>query len=329
MDKLRVLSLFSGIGAFEEGMKELGIDYDLVNYCEFEEYPSKAYSLIHNVSEDLNLGDINNVDETKLDDFDLMTYAFPCQSFSIAGKRLGFDDPGKGNLFFESMRIAKYKKPKFMVAENVKGLTNHDNGDTFKVIINTLEELGYNNYYKVCNSINYDTPQNRERIFIVSIRKDIDDGSFHFPKEHRTSKTVRDILDVNGNRKLPKKSLQKYFTDEYCEVGKYDSNSGIVKLFDGCAEGYFTSSYTDNRIFSIDGVSPTLTTKNDASYYEIFGKLNHRERFALQGFKKEYADLLKDNGIPIGAIDKMSGNSITVNVIREILRILLKDYIVK
>ena len=105
--KLKMLSLFSGIGAFEEALKNIGINFKLINYCEFDSQISKAYSLIHNVSEDLNLGDINKVDETKLEDFDLMTYGFPCQSFSAQGKRLGFEDETRGNLFFESMRIAK------------------------------------------------------------------------------------------------------------------------------------------------------------------------------------------------------------------------------
>ena len=102
MDKLRVVSWFSGIGAFEEGMKELGIDYNLVNYCEFEKYPSKAYSLIHNVPESLNLGDINNVDETKLEDFDLMTYGFPC----FTGDTLVLTDDGYKNI--KDIKIGDY-----------------------------------------------------------------------------------------------------------------------------------------------------------------------------------------------------------------------------
>ena len=109
MKKIRVLSLFSGIGAFEEALKNIGIDYELVNFCEFDEKIAKSYALIHNVDESLNLGDITKVNEETLDDFDLMTYGFPCQAFSIAGKRLGFKDETRGNLFFESMRIAEHK----------------------------------------------------------------------------------------------------------------------------------------------------------------------------------------------------------------------------
>ena len=320
---MKILSLFSGIGAFEEALKILNVEFELVNYCEFDETPAKAYSLIHNVDINKNLGDITKVDETILEDFDLMTYGFPCQSFSIQGKRLGFDDPEKGNLFFESIRIAKYKKPKIMIAENVKGLTNHDNGNTFKTILKTLEDIGYNNYYKILNSSNFGVPQNRERIYIISIRKDIDNHKFLFPNNKEITTCVNDILDLDRPRKTCKQSLLKYMDEKYF-TQNYNSSTGIKKLFDGCAEGYFSSSFCANRIFSIYGVSPTLTTKNDSNFYEICGELTSRERFALQGFKKEYCDLLIENGFKKGKLDKMSGNSITVNVLIEIFKNILK-----
>lgn len=322
MSKLKLLSLFSGIGAFEKGLQNLGVDYELVNYCEFEPVVAKSYSLIHKVSEDKNLGDITKVNEKELPDFDLMTYGFPCQSFSVQGKRLGFDDPERGNLFFESMRIVREKKPKYMIAENVKGLTHHDKGNTLKTILDTLDWLGYNNYFQVVNSVFFNSPQSRERIFIVSIRKDVDLKRFEFPKGKLTTRTVADILDDDPNRKKPKKSLQKYMDQKYF-VRKYSSEFGVKKLFDGCAEGYKKSNFSGNRIYSINGTSPTLTTKNDAVYYEINGHLNHRERFALQGFPKEDADLLLNNGIPKSQIDKMSGNSINVNTIQSIIESLL------
>lgn len=231
MNKLKVLSLFSGIGAFEKGLINLGVDFELVNYCEFDKYPAKSYSLLYGVSEDLNLGDINQVDETELSDFDLMTYGFPCQSFSVAGKKLGFDDPEKGNLFFESMRIARYKKPKYMIAENVKGLVGHDKGNTFKTILSTLEFLGYNNYYKVLNSVNFDIPQSRERIYIVSIRKDVDKGSFKFPEGAMTTKTVADFIDKDNENRYLKESLRPFLDTKYHR--EYNSNKGIRKVFDG------------------------------------------------------------------------------------------------
>lgn len=211
-----------------------------------------------------------------------------------------------------------------MIAENVKGLVSHDGGNTLKTILNTLNHIGYNNYYKVLNSCDFGVPQSRERLFIVSIRKDIDFNEFSLPTSSSNNNLyLKDIIDYKDtNRKNVKKSLQKYMNPNYF-TKDYFSQNGIRKLFDGCSEGYFTSSFSSNRIFSIEGNSPTLTTKNDAVFFEINGHLTQKERFALQGFKKEYADLLIKNGISKGNIDKMSGNSITVNVVCEILKKLL------
>lgn len=324
--KIKVGSCFSGLGSPEIALKKEGVDFDLSFYSEFDpehkiQWASKAYSLIHNVSENKNLGDICKIDEKSLDDIDLLTYGFPCQSFSMQGKRLGFNDPIKGNLFFETMRIVKEKTPKILIAENVKGLISHDKGNTFKTIINTLNSLGYNNYYEVLNSCNFELPQSRERIFIVSIRKDFDKGNFKINLGKKTNLTVRDILD-KCDRKGMKENLIKYNNKHYFK--NYTSNNGIKKLFDGCAEGYFNSSFSSNRIYSIDGVAPTLTTKNDAVYSEICGHLTQRERFALQGIDKEYSDLLEDNGFPNGKIDKLSGNALSVNVFQSIVRDLIK-----
>ena len=216
------------------------------------------------------------------------------------------------------MRIAEHKKPKYMIAENVKGLVGHDKGNTFKIIIETLEQLGYNNYYKILRSCDFGVPQARERIFIVSIRKDIDDGNFKMPIGKLTDKTLEDIIE-DKPRKEMMKSLQPYNDTSYF-TKKYVSNMNIIKLFDGVAEGYFTSGFTSHRIFSIKGISPTLTTKNDASYSEINGYLTGRERFKLQGFNPNYVDILIKNGISKGLIDKMSGNSITVNVLESLFR---------
>ena len=324
MKKIKLLSLFSGIGAFEEALKEIGIDFDLVNYCEFDDKIAKCYSLIHNEPLSKNLGDINKVDETSLPDFDLMTFGFPCQSFSILGKREGFNDETRGNLFFKSVRIAKYKQPKYMIAENVKGLLSHDKGETFRIVIETLNKIGYNTYWKVIKSTDFDIPQARERVFIVCIRKDIDNKNFNFPEGRQTDKTVKDILE-DLPRKEMKSSLKPYNNPTYFIKEYKDSVFNMKKLFDGVAEGYFTSGFTRNRIYSINGVSPTLNTKNETVYSEINGHLTQRERFKLQGFNPDYVDLLLNNGITKGLLDKVSGNSITVNVLKAIFRNLFLD----
>src|SRR5574344_1144040 len=168
---MKILSLFSGIGAFEKALKNNGVNVELVNYCEIDKYASKAYSLIHNVSEELNLKDVTKVDTTKLpNDLDLITYGFPCQDISIAGKQKGFKDEEGNNtrsgLFFEALRIIKDTKPKIAIAENVKALVGNKFKTEFNTVLSSLNDVGYNNYYKVLNAKDYGIPQNRERVFI-------------------------------------------------------------------------------------------------------------------------------------------------------------------
>ena len=322
MNKLRVLSLFSGLGAFEKALANIGVEYDLVNYCEFDKYASKAYSLIHNVSESLNLGDITKVDENNLSECDLITYGFPCQSFSVQGKKLGFKDKEKGGLFFETMRVASKLKPKYLIAENVKNLVGHDNGNTFSTILNTLNDLGYNNYYKTLNSVDFGVPHRRERIFIISIRKDLDNNRLEFPNGQKLNKTVRDIVDNSYKNRHIKDSLRPYLNKQYHK--EFKSKDGLIKVFDGVSQGYFTSSFSQNRIYSIDGVSPTLTTGYDSPvFYEINGLLNGKERLLLQGFTEEDYNNIKDV-IPERQIAKQAGNSISVNVLEYIFKNLLQ-----
>lgn len=203
---MKLLSLFSGIGAFEKALDYLNINYQLVNYCEIDKYASKAYSLIHNVSEDMNLGDITKVDTTKLPkDIDLISYGFPCQDISLAGKQQGmFNDDGsktRSGLFFEALRIIEDNKPKIAIAENVKNLVSKKFNAQFQVVLQSLEEAGYNNYWKVLNAKDYGIPQNRERVFIVSIRKDIDPGSFEFPKPFKLKLRLKDMLEDEVDEK--------------------------------------------------------------------------------------------------------------------------------
>lgn len=199
---IKYLSLFSGIGAFEKALDNIRVKYELVNYCEVDKYASKAYSLIHNVPESMNLGDITKVDETKLPtEIDLMTYGFPCQDISSAGLQKGLrnEDGSKtrSGLFFDAIRIMKHCKPRIAIAENVKNLTSKRMSDVFDTVLSELEDAGYNNYWQVLNAADYGMPQGRERVFIISIRKDIDDRSFHFPPVIPLTKCMGDYLDDN------------------------------------------------------------------------------------------------------------------------------------
>ena len=143
-------------------------NWQLVNFCEFDKYASNSYCAIHNVSEDLNLGDITKVDEKELADFDLMTWGFPCQDISVAGNQTGFKDENgnitRSGLYKEGLRILKEKKPKISIIENVKNLTSKKFKKEFETVLNDLNECGYNTYWKILNAKDYGIPQNRERV---------------------------------------------------------------------------------------------------------------------------------------------------------------------
>lgn len=212
---IKLLSLFSGIGAFEKALENIGVDYELVNYCEIDKYASKSYSLIHNVSEEKNLNDVTKVDTSKLPhDIDLVTYGFPCQDISNAGKQKGFTDESgnrtRSGLFFEALRIIEQTKPKVAIAENVKALTSKKFAKEFDTVLKSLNDVGYNCYWKVLNSKNYGIPQNRNRVFIVSIRKDIDNFDFHFPQPKELKLRLNDLLESNVD--------EKYYLSEKLEI---------------------------------------------------------------------------------------------------------------
>lgn len=204
MRRIRLLSLFSGIGAFEKALDNVGIPYELVAYCEIDKYASKAYSAIHGVSEDENLWDVCKVDATQLGDIDLLTYGFPCQDISIGGKMKGlFNEEGgytRSGLFFEALRIIKECKPRIAIAENVRNLMSETFREQYHIVQESLGDAGYTNYVQILNAKDYGIPQNRERVFIVSIRKDIDMG-YIFPTPMRLELCLRDLLEDNPDEK--------------------------------------------------------------------------------------------------------------------------------
>lgn len=218
---LNVLSLFSGIGAFEKALTNLGIEYNLLAYCEIDKYASKSYSLIHDVPESMNLHDVTKIDYLDIvDPVDLITYGFPCQDISNAGYQKGFTDENgertRSGLFFEALRIIEEFKPKFAIAENVKALTSKKFSNEFKTVLDSLEAAGYKNYYQVLNAKDYGIPQNRERVFIISIRKDIDKG-FSFPKTIPLELRLKDLLESEVD--------EKYYINRYFE----NSQSNFIK----------------------------------------------------------------------------------------------------
>lgn len=284
---MKVLSLFSGIGAFEKALENLGIETDLVGYCEIDKYAAKSYSAIHNVSEEKNLGDITKIDAKALPrDIDLITYGFPCQDISIAGKQKGLiNEDGtqtRSGLFFEALRIIEETKPKVAIAENVKNLVGKKFNAQFQVVLASLDAAGYNNYWSVLNAKNYGVPQNRERVFIVSIRKDIDRGLFQFPVPIALNKRLKDVLETVVDKKYYLSSqfvsyLERLKAD--CSVNgngfayQPTDGEGIAKTIQAKAQVRSTDTLIQvgqmypnsgnpqaGRVYDAEGISPTMDT---------------------------------------------------------------------
>ncbi|MGU7906187.1 DNA cytosine methyltransferase [Streptococcus suis] len=164
---MKFLDLFAGIGGFRLGMERAG--HECVGFCEIDPFARKSYKAIHDTEGELEFHDITRVTDESVRGIgrvDIICGGFPCQAFSIAGKRAGFEDT-RGTLFFEIARFASILRPKYLFLENVTGLLNHDNGNTFETILGALDELGYDAEWQVFNSKNFGVPQNRERVFII------------------------------------------------------------------------------------------------------------------------------------------------------------------
>ena len=162
---IRFFDMFSGIGGFRSGLEAIG-GFECVGHCEIDPYPNKAYNAIYNTEGEVYFEDARKINPSEMPDIDLICGGFPCQSFSNAGKRGGFNDT-RGTLFFEIARIAAVKRPAFLFLENVPGLLSHDGGRTFAVILGTLSELGYDVAWQVLNSKDYGVPQSRKRVYII------------------------------------------------------------------------------------------------------------------------------------------------------------------
>lgn len=323
---MKLLSLFSGIGAFEKALSRIGLEYDLVNYCEIDKYASKSYSQIHNVSEDLNLWNITTVDTSKLPkDIDLITHGSPCQSFSIAGQQEG-GDKGSGtrsSLMWETVRIIGDVKPKIVIWENVKNVLSKKHKHNFDAYIESLNNLNYNSYYQVLDAKDFGIPQKRERIFIVSIRKDVDTGMFCFPTDFSLELKLKDILENEVDKKYYLNMTNKKVV--LIDNPKNTDYTEPVRL------GYSlypnsNKAHQSSTFYSKNAVSPTLDTctggNRQIKIVETDSplcvrKLTPKEYFRLMGFSDEDFERAKSVNSD-SQLYKQAGNSIVVNVLQHI-----------
>lgn len=309
---LRCASFFAGVGGIDIGFEQNDL-FEIVYANEIDAYPVKTYELNSNIKVDCR--DIHDVQADEIPDFDVMLAGFPCQAFSVAGYRKGFEDEkGRGTLFFELLRIIKAKQPELVFLENVKNLVGHDGGNTFRVIKEALEEHGYFVNAMVLNAMEYgNIPQNRERIYLVCF-KDIDKyRKFHFPMPIERTTELRDIIDFET------KMDEKY----YYTQGKYkgDLYEKLVEAMDDENAVYqWRRKYVRKNK---SGVVPTLTANQGEGGHNVcliktqhgIRKMTPHECFNTQGFPKDFK--LPEN-MSDARLYKQAGNSVCVSVIKRI-----------
>ena len=294
-NEFRFIDLFAGIGGIRIGFESVG--GKCVFSSEFDEDACKTYEA--NFGEHPS-GDITKIDAKDIPDFDILLGGFPCQSFSIIGKKEGFANETCGTLFFDIERILKEKKPKAFMLENVRNLTAHDGGKTFKVIKEHLEALGYHVYAKVLNALDYGVPQKRERIFIVGF---LDNVMFTFPEpipvEER--KTLQDILETEVD--------SKYYVREAIRESRLqrikDKNYPKPYISHENMAGSITPHPYSSALRA--GASSNYILINDER------RPTEREMLRIQGFPEEYKVV-----VTYGKMKKQCGNSVAVPVIKAI-----------
>lgn len=320
---LKSIDLFAGIGGIRMGFDNaFGENIETVFVSEWDKFAQTTYSANFTDTVSIN-GDITQIDEKDIPAFDICLAGFPCQAFSLAGQRKGFDDDYKGmsrgTLFFDVARICEYHKPKVIFCENVKGLTIHDKGRTFKVITGTLEEMGYTVYHKVLNSKDYGVPQNRERIYIVAFRNDIDSSTFTFPAPTNPDTTLMDIIE---KKPVPAKYYlsETYLATLKAHKARHEAKGNgfgyEIRPLTGIAGAIVCGGMGRERNLIIDkrqkDLTPTTHIKG-AINKEGIRKMTPREWARLQGFPDTYQLVLADTHLY-----KQFGNSVSVPVIQAI-----------
>ena len=218
--------MFAGIGGFRSGLSKFGDFFVPVGFCEIDPYARRAYEAIYDTKGELFFEDARKIVPEELPDIDLICGGFPCQSFSIAGKRGGFED-ARGTLFFEIARIARVKRPKYLLLENVPGLLSHDGGRTFATILNALSELGYNVAWQVLNSANFGVPQSRKRVFIIGYLGEGSSGEIQAFTEANPKTIIQKLGGRQGDRIYDQDGLSCTLTSN---GGGFAGNTGLYSV---------------------------------------------------------------------------------------------------
>lgn len=315
MSEIKFIDFCSGIGAGRLGLELLGLK--CIAHSEINSDSDYTYKLLY--GDENNLGDLTTLNINNIPNSDILIAGFPCQTFSIVGKRTGFEDE-RGQIIYHLKNILQAKNIPYFIFENVKGLVNHDGGRTLKAILELLNNAGYEVAYKVLNSIDYGVPQLRERVYFVGIRQDLYNRPFVFPHQKKYV-SIKSFLMINNKniQDLEHPTFKKYLSNKY--------NKGRVDINDILKYDYtiIDTRQSDLRVY-VDKC-PTLRTGRHGILYvrnhQLY-KLSGLEALLLQGFSKEY--VMRVRSITNTKLLSQAGNAMTVNVIRAIGESLL-DYI--
>lgn len=304
----------AGIGAGRLGLEKLGLG--CVAFSEIDKYAERTYRDFFG-HEEKNHGDLMRINPNDLPDFDLMIAGFPCQTFSVIGQRKGMSDQ-RGQVIYGLIKIMKAKNLPYFILENVKGLVNHDNGNSLKVILEELNNAGYKVYYRVLNSLEHGVSQMRERIYFVGIRKDLIKKEKHFewPKIAKTPDIKNYLIDDAeldfDEKKRSYETFLKFLNNKY--------NKGLFKIADLLKEDYLVLDTRQSDLRLYRGKVPTLRTGRHGILYvknKKFRKLSGFESLLLQGFPKKLAEKVKDKIADIYLLSQ-AGNAMTVSTIEAV-----------
>jgi DNA-cytosine methyltransferase len=320
MNKLKVISLFSGYGTQELALKYIGANYEDVANCDILKFANIAYDSLHKTTMG-NLGDISKVNENNFPQCDLLTYSFPCQDISISGIQKGIQKGTRSGLLYEVERILTKNQPKYLLMENVKNLVSHNHIENFKAHISFLNELGYGCSWKVLNGADFGCPQNRERVFMMSV--------FGMTNEEVEYK----MLNVERYKK-DRVPMRPFIENEIvedlfitCDITPNEpKKDSVCKLVARRNDVNYDQA---RRVYSIDGCSPCLTTTGSPQIM-IDGRIRTitgREAYRFMGVREEDIDKLLSTSLSTKNHVALAGNSICVPVMEAIFTEFLGEYI--
>ena len=331
---IRFFDMFSGIGGFRAGLERAG-GFTCIGHCEIDKHADKAYQTVHNVKEsEVFYEDATQINTGTMPDFDLLCGGFPCQAFSIAGKRKGFED-ARGTLFFEIARVARAKQPAYLLLENVPGLLSHDGGRTFASILDTLCGLGYSVEWQVLNSKDFGVPQSRRRVYIVGYLDPECAGKI-LPVRETSAETLKLLLDGRlDSRVYDPAGISRTLLAQAGGAGgktglyavgpgrktvlliKEATKSGEKAAYPGDSIDLSYADRNTRRGRVGKNIAHTLNTSSSQGVLTEGGRIRRlmpRECFRLQGFDEKQIDRLLSVDSDAQAY-KQAGNAVTVNVV--------------